>query len=352
MPQIGAGRPDELLEEEDFPRTNRVRDVLVIPSPGHRADEQEWLDNAAVEDAIDLGNGVFIERLRADDLAEEVIHASIPRGLLFDATRSFGQLYSFWREVPEADWEQSSLFNWDPSGAISEAIALSRFVLDNAHSFEFAGRVFDRTDSRRRIAPLTGHDGRIAYRTRKDRFWFTAADAQELRVLLDHYRACRDELPARVRRALWQADRSCYSRYINEAATSIVIGLESLLNTGRSEPTTAQFTNRSKQLADELGIETSRRYWHWVYDARSRIVHGAEGMLVAPTGWDESDADPPPDVAKIAKAQDVLRSVIRKAIEDEDFRAAFASGGTVRTRWPLPSRRAWWRRAVSGFWRH
>jgi len=31
-------------------------------------------------------------------------------------------------------------------------------------------------------------------------------------------------------------------------------------------------------------------------------------MLVAPTGWDETDADPPPHVAKIAKAQDVLRS--------------------------------------------
>jgi len=74
-------------------------------------------------------------------------------------------------------------------------------------------------------------------------------------VLLDQYRACRDELPARVGRALWQADRSWYSRYINEAATSIVIGLESLVNTGRGEPATAQFTNRSKQLSDELGLD-------------------------------------------------------------------------------------------------
>jgi len=31
----------------------RVRDVLVIPSPGHRADEQAWLDYPAVEDAVD-----------------------------------------------------------------------------------------------------------------------------------------------------------------------------------------------------------------------------------------------------------------------------------------------------------
>jgi hypothetical protein len=334
-PEIGAGHPEET--EDEFPRTERVRDVLVVPSPGHRADEQDWLDNPPVDAEVDLGNGVFLARLTDDDVAEQVIHASIPRGLNHDATRQFGQLYSFWREVPEAEYD-GNLFAWDPAQAIAEAIALSRFLLDNAHSFEFAGRVIDRAEGRRRIAPLTGHDGRIAYRSRKDRFWFTTDEAQTLRALLDHYRAVKDELPDRVSRALWHADRSCYCRYINEAVTNIATGLEALLSTGEDEPITAQFTKRAKAVADELGIETSLTYWSWVYDARSKNVHGAESKLVAPVGWDETDDDPPPDVVKIAKAQDVLRAAIRKSIEDDDFRAEFASDETVRARWPLTAR--------------
>lgn len=95
--------------------------------------------------------------------------ASTARGLNFEATRQFGQLYSLWRDVPEAEYEHA-LFAWDTSQAILEVITLSRFVLDNAHSFEFVGRDIERNDGHRRIVPLLGNDGRIAYRSRKDRF--------------------------------------------------------------------------------------------------------------------------------------------------------------------------------------
>jgi hypothetical protein len=337
VPQIRALGPEDVDNEDEFPRIDLVRDVLVIPSPGHRANEQEWIDDPPTDGPVDLGNGVFLQRLRGDndDLAEQVIHASFPRGLNHDATRQFGQLYSFWREIPEAKWDGPQMFAWDPSQAITEVIALSRFVLDNAHGFEFAGRVLDRTDGRRRIAPLTGYDGRSAYRARKDRFWFTTAEAETLRALVDQYRAVKENLPSRVQRALWQADRSSYARYITEAVTHIVTGLEALLNTGEDEPVTAQFVKRSKLVADEFNIETSRTYWDWVYDARSTVVHGAESKLVAPVGWDETEGDPPRDVAKIAKAQDVLRAAIRKAIQDEEFRSSFESGEALRARFPL-----------------
>lgn len=45
MPQLGAGRQDNFDDELDLPDIARVRDVLVVPSPGHRANEQDWLDN-------------------------------------------------------------------------------------------------------------------------------------------------------------------------------------------------------------------------------------------------------------------------------------------------------------------
>jgi hypothetical protein len=333
MSQIGVGRPDELEGEEDFPRIERVRDVLVVPSPGHRANEEDWMANPPVDAAVDLGNGVVIERIE-HELAEQVLEASTPRGLNFDAIRQFGQLYSFWREVPQAEYEAGP-FGWDRSQAITEVIAVSRFVLDNPHSFEFVGRVIDRSDGHRRIAPLLGYDGRIAYRSRQDRFWLTTEEAGELRMLLDQYRAVKDVLPDRVGRALRHADRSCYCRYLEEALIKIVTGLEALVNTGDEEPVAAQFVKRSQALAAELGVETSRSYWNWVYGARSRPVHGAESQLVAPVGWDESDADPPRDVAKIAKAQDVLRQAIRKAFEDDGFRAVFESEESIQARWPL-----------------
>jgi hypothetical protein len=118
--QIGAERPDD-IDEEELPRIERVRDVLVVPSPGHRANAQEWLDNLPADGPVDLGNGVFVERLRGDDseLAEQVIQAAIPRRLNFDAYRSFGQLYSFWRLIPEDEWNGQGMFHWDPTHAIT-----------------------------------------------------------------------------------------------------------------------------------------------------------------------------------------------------------------------------------------
>jgi hypothetical protein len=329
--------------EPGLPRTATIRDVLAIASPGHRAEPEEWLAHRAVEGPIDLGNGVKLERLRGDDadLAEQVIHASVPRGLNFEPVRQFGQLYSFWREIAEEEWRadnEQSMFLWDPARAIGEAVVLSRLVLDNAHSYEFAGRVIDRTDGYRKIAPLTGYDGRVAYRARKARFWFTDAEATELRTLLELYRAVKDVLPDRVKRALWQAELSAQSRYLTEAVTHIATGLEALLNAGEEEPIAAQFVKRSRQLADELEIEgTSNTYWSWIYGARSHVVHGAESKLLAPTGWAESDEEPPPDVVKIAKAQDVLRAAIRRAIEDDDYRGVFETEDAIRERWPLPA---------------
>ncbi len=44
MPNIGAGRPPELEgDDPDFPEIALVRDVLTIPSPGHMADPDEWM---------------------------------------------------------------------------------------------------------------------------------------------------------------------------------------------------------------------------------------------------------------------------------------------------------------------
>lgn len=250
-------------------------------------------------------------------------------------------MYSFWRDVPDEEWSADNerrLFQWDTTQAVTEAVFLSRFVLDNGYSLEYAGRVIDRSDGHRRICPLTGHEARLAYRARKRRFWFTEAEAAELRTFLEQYRAAKDVLPQRVKRAIFQAEASAQSRYLSDAVAHITTGLEALLNTDEDAQITAQFVKRSKQIADELGIDgTSHTYWTWIYNARSKVVHGAEVELVAPDGWYENDEDPPDDVKKIAKAQDVLRAAVRRAIEDDGFRAVFESNDAITARWPLPA---------------
>jgi hypothetical protein len=52
-------------------------------------------------------------------------------------------------------------------------------------------------------------------------------------------------------------------------------------------------------------------------------------------GWDETAGDPPRDVARIAQAQDVLRSAVRRAIDDEEFRLVFADDALIRQQFPL-----------------
>lgn len=340
MPQIGASQPPDADPGDKREREEMeiVRDVLVIPSPGYLADPGEWREHRPVDGRVNLGNGVMLERLRpvdGVDIAEQVIQASVPRGLNFEPTRSFGQLYSFWREVPREEWSGQGMFNWDTALAIAEVVVISRLVLDNGHGYEFAGRVFDHNDENRRIAPLNGYEGRTAYRARKSRFWYTTPEADELRTLLDQYRAVKGALPDRVSRALQQAERSAQSHFITDAVTHVVTGLEALLNTNEDAEITKQFVKRSKQLADELGIDTSNTYWSWVYKKRSEVVHGAESKLVAPAGWYESEDDPPADVKKISKAQEVLRAAVRRAIEADKFRAVFESDDAIAARWPL-----------------
>jgi len=49
---------DAWCKKLTVPRIERVRDVLVIPSPGHHANEQDWLDNPSHRRAGALLTGV------------------------------------------------------------------------------------------------------------------------------------------------------------------------------------------------------------------------------------------------------------------------------------------------------
>lgn len=313
----------------------RIRDILIVPTDARFADRPEWdthLPAGWDTGPAALGDGITIERVTTDE-AEAVMDASGPAGKNFHATRQFGQLYAFVRAINQAEYDETH-YNWDASGALTGTIVLSRLVLDNAYCSEFAGRIVEHDGGRTQIIPLNGFEQRLAYRLRDTRFWLTDDEVDELATLRAAYDPIAGQLPGRVGRALWRTERSTHTRYLSEAVTHIVTGLEALLKTER-HTATQQFMTRAPALADAVGLDGAAIDWDAVYAARSDASHGAEVELFAPPGHSPGGEPPPEAVTLVAAAQDVLRAAVRRAIEDEDFRLLFADADAVRAAWPV-----------------
>jgi hypothetical protein len=310
----------------------RVRDVLIVPTnpdPAFAAlPEWQTAPPAGWNAPFDLGDGITIEKLDGP-LAEAVMDASEPAGENFQATRQWSQLVSFVREVSEEECTREGQHgdNWDSTRALNETIALSRLVHDNAFCSEYAGRVIEPEGAARRIVPVANLEMRLAYRLSDGRPWLTANEATELAALRTAYRGV--QLPDRVKRAMWRTERSSHSPFLSEAVTNAVTGLEALLKTER-HGATAQFTTRVPALAAALRLNLGNVNWGEVYAARSDASHGARIALFSPPGW-SATAPPHPDALPlIAAAQTILRTSVRKAIENPQFRSNFDDDASVR----------------------
>lgn len=297
-------------------------------------------------DASDLGHGLSLVRLSHDE-AELVMNASSPRGHFYIPVRQFGQRYSFVSEVDLAAYQERP-FGWDTDQRLGASIAMSRLVRDSAHCAEFAGRLIDYEDGEQQVVPLYGFEFRLAYRLKQDRGWLDAAEAAELAALVDAYLSVEPNWPTRVRRAINSCDRASQLPYLSESQPRLVTGLEALLST-HSTQLTKLFRERVYALAQDLGIEgLSKTLLDRMYKARSQAYHGSEVRLFS------GDPEAPRGVLSPSQQravnetillQQVLRSAVRKTIEDADFRALFDDDAAIRDRWPVRVRRGWWRTA-------
>ncbi|HXL42602.1 MAG TPA: hypothetical protein VN960_00930 [Gaiellaceae bacterium] len=212
MPRIrNLDNPDELRAAEaaeldwvggapTAAPASRVRDVLLIPTS---TAEGDWNAHPPVSSPpVDLGRGLKLTELDHDE-AELVMNACTPRGHYFFAVRQFGGLYAFVLDVALDVYEQHH-FNWDADGVIITALQLSRVVRDNGHSPEFAARIVEHEDGQKQVIPQGQHYFSFlpTFRLRDDRDWLTAAEARELRSLLDAYWANMDTLPRQLARAI------------------------------------------------------------------------------------------------------------------------------------------------------
>jgi hypothetical protein len=327
----------------------RVRDVIVCPTfetlPQVSTEELrahppvgfQLAGGEASPSHIEIGNEVSIKHLLKHE-AELVMNACSPRGHHFVPIRQFGQRYSFVRELdPEAFGRRSG---WDEDGMLWDCLSLSRLVRDNAFSTQYAARVVDYADEQQRIIYALDPPARQVYRLRTARDWLDPPEARELSQLARIHWASREELPERVRRAMWRCEFSSWIAWADVALPIIVSGLEALLKTER-HGATRQFTTRVPLLAEYLGITgISHQLCSDIYNGRSEWVHGAHVRLLTagqPGASDAHDlADEERDVLRtVAGFQDLLRASVRRAIEDPATCQIFEAEGHIRDHWPV-----------------
>jgi hypothetical protein len=345
LPTLGAAGPP------GQPEIERVRDVLLVA--GDPAAEHDDVDSDALillprpnretyelieKGSVELGGGVRIEKLEQDE-GELVMNACSARGHYFAPVRQFGQMYSFVVDVELGEVEDRR-WTWNTAGVLSDAVEMSRLILDNDYSYEYAARIFTHVDGQQHVMPAHVDRG-AAYRLRRtSRIWLTDGEAAELRRLLEHYWARRDELPDRVLHAKWLAEYVVFTRWLDVIGPLLVVAFEALVGTSK-QLVTRQFTERVPALTEDVGVPLSQTHCENVYDARSRFVHGNRiSLWKRPQGKGESWEGPTDDeqeaaVRRIELTRDALRAVLRRCIEDAEFCATFVDAQAIRERWPI-----------------
>lgn len=329
---------NELFSHANESSVRAIRDVLLVPTSDIDDDEVLELHPPAGDPPVELGRGVRLTQELVEHEAEEIMDACEPRGKDFKPTRQFGCQYAFVREFP-ADEYTSSYSHWDHDDALLATFTLSRLILDNAYSTEYAARLVEFADGHIQIIPgPVNLEGALAYRAHSGRDWLDAAEAAELAALLDCYWQREAQVGERIGNAIWLVEQSSRRKYDFEALLSIVAGLEALLNTGPRQ-NTKQFKQRVPDMARELGVSgLSRSMAGRLYEQRSIAAHGRRLRLGSPRPDDPAPNYGAPEtraIRELALVQDVLRAAVRTCIEDPVFAENFADETAVRAKWPL-----------------
>jgi hypothetical protein len=313
----------ELVEAANSARSVvRAIDYLVVSTEAH-----DGRTAAGHAGPVALPHGVRIEQID-DELAERLFAATSLRGEDWSPPRTFDAVHAYVREAWAEDAGDSpdAVGRWDHERRLWPAVQLSRLVRDNNASTEYAVQRQIRADGSESLIPFDGFESHVVYRLYPERpGWLDCDEAIELRALLDAYGSGPD-LPARVRRALRQADAVTNERYLEDALPQVVAAFESLLKIGKRF-VTAQFSQRVPALAAEVEVELAVAECEGVYDDRSALVHGAVLDLSVPHDLDEFGR-------RFNSLQEALRRVVRRAIEDPDFAAVFEDDARITERWP------------------
>jgi hypothetical protein len=307
----------------------RVIDYLLVTTdPAVPGEELNGVSTAGSHGPIALTDQVRIDSID-EELAHRLMLACELRGERWEPARQYGVAQAFVREIDFTDDRCGNPYAWDEDQAIYVALALSRLIRPHATGCDYALRRIIDTDDRERLVSHDAEEARVAFRIDdRSRGWLDVGEAEQLRALLAVYDHAA--MPSRIKRAMWLCELMVRERYLEDALPLIVAGLEALLKVG-SGRLTDQFSQRTAALSAELSTGLDEARCEDAYDDRSGVVHGAQVDLSIPvhrTRW----------VSEVDGLQQTLRAAIRKAIEEPQFRALFASDAAIEARWPLRPR--------------
>lgn len=212
-----------------------VFDLLLVPASGLPvADEERQAHPPVRRPSVRLADGLTIGAFDGD-LAELVMNACEFRGHFYFTTANRpGGRYAYVLNQPVTAAFTSG---WDPDELIRLAVALSRYVRDNADSGQYAARVTEYSGGEVRIMPYDCMELRHVYRmSEEERDWLDAGEAEELAELISAFRAV-GELPERVGQAFWKVEHTAWERYLDVVQPAMVSALEGLLSTSREQLT-------------------------------------------------------------------------------------------------------------------
>lgn len=204
-----------------------ITDVVVIPASSN---DGGWADGGPAGDPpVQLLPDLSLMRLPMEE-ALAYQKACEPRHLNFGvADPGGGHRYAFVRHPAPATARE--LHRFDPDDALHHALAMSRYLVLNAHCTEVAAR---------RIQGLRPHSDQIAAVPPEHRLYgwrvldgsrgyLTQDDARQLGLLLTEFRRDLDRLPPRIWHAIWYCEWSFRTYYLEIASVHVVTALESLL---------------------------------------------------------------------------------------------------------------------------
>jgi hypothetical protein len=152
-----------------------------------------------------------------------------------------------------------------------------------------------------------------------------------------------EKLPDRVARAHWSIQHAAYQYFFEVRTLLVASGLDALVHVrtqGKRLSTGAQFTNRTVQLATDLGVSFTMDDAKAVWEHRSDIAHGrdpwaflkdANGKMPQPPRLTKSDEV----VRRYMVAEQILRAAILKCLTEANFAAKFASDDSVERAYPV-----------------
>ena len=288
-----------------------------------------------------LADRIWICRM-PDHLRDIVYKACESPGEPYEpAFRQYGQLYTIalFMGPPEI----GTVTSWDGYGHLSKVVTYSQLVHPTSIGFgNTAVLIFgpDGEFEQARPGPCRGFTEH-AFSIPDTRNWLSQLECETVKDLFNN--SNMDKLPDKVARAHWSVQHAAFQYFFEVRTLLVVSGLDALVHVrtpGRRLSTGAQFTNRTVQLAADLGVWFTMDDAKAVWEHRSDIAHGRDpwaflkdsnGKMPQPQTLSKNDDV----VRRYIAAEQILRAAILKCLKEPDFAAKFSSDDTIEKAYPV-----------------